>query len=142
MSLPQPADLTSLVLRTDFSDEAAWAAVQAAVNASYEYPCATYISDPAYADVSIQALIDEDSPDDPYHVGYLFLADDVTMQDEEHPLLAVDLYNEPGRAFRVPPRWYSDISANLVIANMDFHEFADAVDSSGMYRGFDGDEAE
>jgi Domain of unknown function (DUF6924) len=141
MSLPQPAGLTSLVLRTDFSDEGAWEALQAAINASYKYSCATYVSNPAYAGVSIQALIDWDSPDDPHHVGYLFLADDVTMRDEEHPLLAVDLFDEPGRAFRVPPRWYADISANLVIANMDFREFADAVDASGTYRGFDGDEA-
>lgn len=139
MSLPQPADLTSLVLRTDFSDEEAWETLQAVVNASAEYPCATYVSDPAYADVGIQALIDDDSPDDPYHVGYLFLADAVTMRDQEHPLLAVDLYDEPGRTFRVPLRWYSDISVNLTIANMCFHEFADAVDTSGTYRGFDGD---
>ncbi len=38
------------------------------------------------------------------------------------------------RTFRVPPRWYADISANLAIANMDFAEFADAVDASGTYR--------
>jgi hypothetical protein len=139
MSLPQPADLTSLVLRTDFSDEAAWETLQAEVDASDEYPCATYVNDPAYAGVSIQALVDEDSPDDPHHVGYLFLADAVTMRDEEHLLLAVDLYDEPGRTFRVPPRWCSDISANLTIANMGFHEFADEVDASGTYRGFDGD---
>lgn len=139
MSLPQPTDLTSLVLRTDFSDEEAWETLQAVVNASDEYPCATCVSDPAYAGVGIQALIDDDSPDDPRHVGYLFLADAVTMRDQEHPLLAVDLYDEPGRTFRVSPRWYADVSANLTIANMDFREFADAVDASGTYQGFDGD---
>jgi hypothetical protein len=57
------------------------------------------------------------------------------MVDAEHPLLAVDLYDEPGRAFRLPPRWYADVSANLSIANMDFQEFADAADESGTYRG-------
>lgn len=60
------------------------------------------------------------------------------MADPEHALLAVDLYDEPGRTFRVPPRWFADISANLCLANMDFYEFADAVDASGTYRGFDG----
>jgi hypothetical protein len=139
MRLPPPTDLTSLVLRTDFSDEAAWATLQAQVNASDEYPGATYVSDPMYAGVSIQALIGDDSPDDSHHVGYLFLADAVTMGDDEHPLLAVDLYNEPGRAFRVPPRWFGDISANLTIANMGFEEFANAVDASGTFRGFGGD---
>lgn len=33
------------------------------------------------------------------------------MTDDEHPLLAVDLYAEPGRTFRVPPHWYVDVSA-------------------------------
>jgi hypothetical protein len=61
------------------------------------------------------------------------------MLDSEHPLLAVDLYDEPGRTFRVPPRWYADVSANLSIANMDFHEFADATDESSTYRGFNGE---
>lgn len=138
MPLPQPADLTSLVLRADFSDDAAWAAVQTLINESDEYPCATYVSDLAYADASIQALVGMDSPDDPCHLGYLFLADAVTMRDEEHPVLAVDLWDEPGRTFRVPPRWFASISANLTIANMGFHEFADEVDASGTYRGFAG----
>jgi hypothetical protein len=61
------------------------------------------------------------------------------MADDAHPLLAVDLYDEPGRTFRVPPHWYHDVSANLCIANLDFADFADAVDNSGTYRGFDGE---
>ena len=60
------------------------------------------------------------------------------MTDVERPLLAVDLTREPGRTFRVPPRWDADVSANLTIANMDFAEFADAADESGTYRGFEG----
>lgn len=62
MSLPLPADLTSLVLRSDFSDERAWETLQATMDASGDYPCATYVSDLAYAGVSVQALIEADSP--------------------------------------------------------------------------------
>ena len=62
-----------------------------------------------------------------------------TMVEGEHLLLTIDLYDEPGRSFRVPPRWFSDISANLCLANLDFCEFADAVDESGIYRGFEGE---
>ena len=141
MGLPQPAGLTSLVLRTDFSDDQAWETLQATINMSDEYPCATYVSDQAYAGVSIQALIEmHSSGGDADYIGYLFLADAVTMRDPEQPLLAVDLGWQPGRTFRVPPRWYADISANLTIANIGFHEFADAADASGTYRGFAGDE--
>ena len=141
MGLPQPADLTSLVLRTDFSDDQAWETLQTTINLSCEYQCATYVSDQAYASVSIQALIEvHSSGGDADYIGYLFLADAVTMRDLEQLLLAVDLSWEPGRAFRVPPRWYADISANLTIANMGFDEFADAADASGTYRGLAGDE--
>ncbi|MGW3019015.1 DUF6924 domain-containing protein [Streptomyces longwoodensis] len=46
MPLPQPDDLTSLVLRTDFGDEGAWNAVRAALDAADDHPHATYLSDP------------------------------------------------------------------------------------------------
>lgn len=140
MGLPQPEDLTSLVLRTEFSDDQAWEAVQTMIDASSEYPCATYVSDPAYAGVDIQALVDADAiAGEDGKVCYVFLADVITMTDDEHPLLAVDLADEPGRAFRVLPRRYIDISANLCIANLDFAEFADAVDSSDTYQGLGDD---
>ncbi|WP_425457785.1 DUF6924 domain-containing protein [Catellatospora sichuanensis] len=68
----------------------------------------------------------------------LFLADAVCMTDEEHLLLAVDLFDEPGRSFRLPPRWFPDVSTNLSIANLDFADFADTADEFGTFRGFDG----
>ena len=140
MRLPEPADLTSLVLRTDFSDNCAWETVQVAITGSQEYQSATFVSDPSFAGVDAAALVAADAAAEPdARVIYLFLADAVTMSDPEHLLLAIDLADEPGRTFRVPPGWYSDVSANLCIANMDFWEFADAVDNSGTYRGFDGE---
>jgi hypothetical protein len=139
-ALPQPDDLTSLVLRTDFSDDTAWDLLQAAIDSASADRHATYVSDPTYAGVAVQALVDTDAAaSDDDKLTYLFLADAATMTDAEHPLLAVDLYTQPGRTFRLPPRWYADVSANLTIANMDFAEFADATDESGMFRGFDGD---
>ena len=140
MSLPQPDDLTSLVLRTDFSDDAVWEEVQAVIDGAHEYRQATYASDSRHAGASVQALIDADADaGEAEKLTSVFLADAETMADPEHALLAVDLYDEPGRTFRVPPRWFADISANLCLANMDFYEFADALDASGTYRGFDGE---
>ncbi|MEH1127827.1 DUF6924 domain-containing protein [Micromonospora sp. CPCC 206061] len=135
LSLPQPDDLSSLVLRTDFTDDAAWVEIQTVIGTDG----ATYVSDNRFLGVTMQALVDADTAAaDDDKLTYLFIADATTMSDPERPLLAVDLYDEPGRTFRVPPRWYADVSANLSIANMDFNEFADAVDESGTYRGFDG----
>lgn len=138
MPLPQPDDLTSLVLRTHFGDEGAWDEVRAALDAASEYPQATYASELRFAGVGVEALLTEEAAaDEDDQIGYMFLADAVTMNNPGHPLLAVDLWDEPGRTFRVPARWFPDISANLSIANMDFAEFADAADGSGTFRGFD-----
>ncbi|MEU2623028.1 hypothetical protein ABZ642_33775 [Streptomyces sp. NPDC007157] len=125
-------------MRTEFSDERAWDALRAALDAAGEYPHATYVSELRFAGVGVQTLVDEEAAaDEDDQVIYMFLADAATMRDPDHSLLAVDLADEPGRTFRVPARWFPDISANLSIANMDFAEFADAADGSGSFRGFD-----
>ncbi|MGW0434685.1 DUF6924 domain-containing protein [Micromonospora sp. NPDC003197] len=134
---PLPPITTSLVLRVDFTEDAEWDVLKAALIAE-DLHTATFVSDPQYDGVSIQDLVQADAgAADNDKLTYVFLADTTTMADEEHPLLAVDLYDQPGRTFRTPPRWYADISANLSIANMNFAEFADRADTSGTFRGFD-----
>ena len=136
--LPQPEDLTSLVLRVDFTDDVAWEAIKAAIAGAHEYLTATFVSDPAFAEVSVEALVAADAAaSEDEKLTYLFVADAAAMVDEEHALLVVDLYDEPGRSFRVPPQWFADVSANLAIANMDFDEFADATDGLSTFRGFE-----
>jgi hypothetical protein len=56
--------------------------------------------------------------------------------DPEHPVLALDLYSDPGRTLRVIPSEMWGVENNLSLANMDFEEFADAVDKDGVFRGF------
>ncbi|MGW4943842.1 DUF6924 domain-containing protein [Actinoplanes sp. NPDC004185] len=134
--LPAPNDLTSLVLRADFSDDAAWDELRAVMRSEGAHRSATYVSDPAYAGVTIQNLVEADaaaSEDD--KLAYLFLADQVALTDDEHPLLAIDLAEEPGRTFRVRPASFTDVSANLAIGNMDFADFADDTDDTGTYHG-------
>ncbi|WP_329098233.1 hypothetical protein OG979_21275 [Actinomadura citrea] len=137
--LPRPNDMTSLILRTDFSSDSAWAELKTAIEGQDEDAYATYVSDPLYSGISIQRLVDLDaaaSGDD--KLTYIFLADAATMSDDERPLLAVDLYTDPGRTFRVPPRWYGEVSLNLSIANLDFDDFVASADQAGTFRGFDG----
>ncbi|MFI2297626.1 DUF6924 domain-containing protein [Actinacidiphila glaucinigra] len=136
MPLPYPDDLASVVLRTDFSNDSAWDALREAIDAA-EDGVATYVDDPRFEEVSIRALVDEDAAaEEDAKITYLFLADAVTMTDTTRPLLAVDLYDEPGRTFRVPVEWYAEISANLSIANMDFADFADSADATDTFRGW------
>lgn len=61
----QPDDLTSLVLRTDFSEDRKWRALQSVLDIQGEYGDATYASDPAYADVIVQSLAEAAAEDDP-----------------------------------------------------------------------------
>jgi uncharacterized protein DUF6924 len=131
-NLPQPADLTSLVLRVDFSDDERWKALVEALDET-----ATCVSDPAFDGVTVEALVAADqaaAEDD--RLFDLFVADADALADDEWPLLAVDLDAEPGRTFRVPAEFFSEVSANLAIANMDFADFADETDETGTFRGF------
>ncbi|MEV0976671.1 hypothetical protein [Streptomyces sp. NPDC049915] len=136
MALPQPDDLATLVLRTDFTDDTAWDALCTALDSA---DGASRVSDPRFSGASVQALLDEElAAEEDERICEVFLADATTLTDPELPLLAVDLYDEPGRTFRVPVRWYPELAANLSIANLDFADYADAADPSGTFRGFGG----
>ena len=58
------------------------------------------------------------------------------MSSDEHPLLVVDLFDEPGRWFRAIASEIWSVTCNLPIANMDWEDFAAAVDKDGVFRGF------
>jgi len=45
-----------------------------------------------------------------------------------------------GRVFRCAIPEIASIEANLSIANMDYHEFADNTDPDGVFRGFRDDD--
>lgn len=70
-----------------------------------------------------------------YKHSFVFLVDEETMTNPEHPIICVDLYEEPGKNFRVIPSEMWAIENNLSISNMSFYEFFDACDEDGVYRG-------
>jgi hypothetical protein len=126
----------ALVLRTDFSDEAAWARIrgkiEAPVGAFRAY--VSFVSDPDLAGLDIVELTSL-GQSGPYR-SFMFVVDGVTANDPEHPVLVLDLTDEPGRTFRVVPREMWGVENNLSIANMDFADFADNADDDGVFRGF------
>jgi hypothetical protein len=143
------------LVRTDFSDDSAWAQVVRAVTApvdfgaeaggSYE-PHVEPLDDRAYDGATAQALADDSHEG---ALGYVLLADDRTMREAaaggEVTVVYVDLSVLPedaaefgwvnGQAIRCVVGEVADIEANLSIANMDFEEFADSADPDGVYRG-------
>ena len=130
-----PETQNSLVLRIDFSDERAWQEVCAAIEEPVgEFRAyVTFVSDPAFEGITIEEVVERTKKD----VGFLFIVDDMTISQEEHPILVVDLWDEPGRTFRVIPSEMWSVENSLSIANMDFWEFADNADADGVFRGFD-----
>jgi len=134
---PLPKTVETLVLRTDFSNDDAWIALCTAIQTPNEVGFKAYvecISDPAYAGLTAEQLATLAAEDGDH--TFAFLADQITFTDPEQSILVVNLSKESGRAFRVVPGEMWSVENNLSLANMDFCEFADAVDSDGVFRGF------
>ena len=134
--LPLPPTEQSLLLRTDFSDDRAWESVRAAVQrpSGLFHANLHILSDPAYRDLTLDQIQSLAPPGSPH--TFLFVVDRETLGRPDHPVLVVDLFDQRGRTFRVAPAAIGSVENNLSIANMDFEEFADAVDEDGVFRGF------
>lgn len=126
-----------LVIRTDFADDAAWEAVCAVIEApDTEFgiaPDVVCLSDPGYAGLTVEQIT-AIVPHGP--LRFMFIVDQLALTHPEHPILVVDLGREPGRSFRTIPSEVWSIDANLSFANIDFFEYAAAVDADGIHRGF------
>ena len=132
-----PQSDNSLLLRTDFADDAAWTALCEAVRVPSEdgfQAGVDCISDPAFDGLTIEQLIALAAQSG--HYSFVFIVDRLALTDPEMPVLVVDLYDEPGRTFRVIPGEMWGVENNLSIANMDYAEFAENADPDGVFRGF------
>ena len=132
--LPDSAD--TLVVRTDFSDEAAWTRIRDEIEAGARgfRAYVSFVSDPDFDGLDIGTLTSLGRRN-PYW-SCLFVVDRVSLTDPEHPILLLDLADEPERTFRVVPWEVSSIDANLSLANMGWSDFADNADVDGVFRGF------
>ena len=126
----------SLVVRTDYSDEPGWdricREIEAPVGEFRAYVC--FVNDPDFEGLSVDELttLGQRGGDR----SFMFVVDRASLSDAEHPILVLDLADEPGRTFRVVPREMWSVENNLSLANMDFMEFADNVDADGVFREF------
>ena len=133
-----PKTENALVLRTDFSDPAAWEKICAAIRKPAGFfrfrANVEFLEDRAYESISIESLLK--LIPDRYNHDFICLVDQDAVRLPEHPILIVDLYQKSGRYFRAVPGEIQGIENNLSIANMDFEEFSGAVDEDGVFRGF------
>ncbi|MEU8793676.1 hypothetical protein [Streptomyces sp. NPDC048643] len=131
-----PCTLEALVVRTDFSADGAWDALRAALYSPSKdgfLANVALVDDRKYEDLTPDQAIDLIHPS--YRHPLLVLADS-TAATAELPLLVVDLRGDRGCCVRVVAAELWSIENNLSGANMDFEEFAVAVDDDGVFRGF------
>ena len=135
-SIPQTKD--AVVLRIDFSNQAAWedlcAIIQKPVPPYGFLAYVEFLDDIEYTNISKAQLLQLLPPN--YNHSFIIIADHTTSSHPDHPLLIIDLFDESKREFRAIPIEIQSIENNLSIANMDFEDFADSVDDDGIFRGF------
>ena len=137
LQLPLVRPSSSPLVRTDFSDDQAWAAVATALSTpSAEGFLAglDVVDDPAFAGAAPADLLAAVPAG--VWVSVLFVVDTQTLTDPEQPVLAVRGGREPGDSFRVVPGEVWSVENNLSLANMDWADFAGALGADGVYRGF------
>src|SRR5262245_56257455 len=98
---PLPPSDDSLVIRTSFSDDAAWSAIRSEIAQPVDIFRAnvTFIDDRRYDGLTIAKLLELEP--DAANRTFVFLVDTETVAHPEHPVLVVDLYDQRGRTFRV-----------------------------------------
>lgn len=135
-----PRTNNPLVLRTDFENQQAWKTVCKLIRAPVPAPGDTFyalvhfLEDVAFRGLGTEELLTRVPSD--YNHSFLFIVDSTAISHPEFPILVIDLHGTDGRNFRAIPTTIQAIENNLSIANMDFFEFADAVDEDGIFRGF------
>jgi hypothetical protein len=128
----------ALVLRTNFSNQAAWeeicTTIREPVGDLHFLANVDFIDDVEYANITKDQLLELIPPN--YNHSFIIVVDYTAISLSDHPLLIVDVYESSGREFRAVPSQIQGIENNLSIANMDFEEFAESVDEDGVFRGF------
>lgn len=148
----------TVVVRTDFSDDAAWSAVIEAVSQPIPDLDDDFggnfvpIDEPTLDGLTVETLTADLEP-----LGvtaYVILADARSMSEARSgQVITVDYIDYSpyaredaedfdtffGRTFRCEAKEVGSIEVNLSLANMDFSDFADEVGPDDVFRGFGDD---
>ncbi|MGE5927687.1 MAG: DUF6924 domain-containing protein [Gemmatimonadota bacterium] len=132
-----PEEEGGYLIRTDFSDDAAWRSTRDAVLARHGIFQGNFhvVDDPAYANATKAQVADRLGPG--FDQYFLLIVDRATLAHPERPVLVVDLHERSLNEFRAVPAQVGAIQINLSLANMDFEDFSGSVDADGIFRGFE-----
>ncbi|GAA0242573.1 DUF6924 domain-containing protein [Cryptosporangium japonicum] len=128
-----PVDRT-LLIRTDFGDDAGWLAVRALL-AGHARDSGTELRlvDERAFDGRTPEQLGVELGADPER-SFTFVADASTLAAAEHPVLVVDLADRPGRAFRVVATGVAAVQEALELANVSFDAYLRRCDEDGVLR--------
>jgi hypothetical protein len=136
------------LVRMNFSDDATWSRVVrecTAPNVDGFAAAVTPVDDPALEGSDWTSLRDAALRDDADRGSVLFVVDAITLASADHPVLVVSIsryYAEhhpdefaAQQPFRCIPAELWAPENNLNLANLDWRDFAEAVDADGVFRG-------
>ncbi|MEW1642242.1 hypothetical protein [Streptomyces sp. NPDC091219] len=150
-------EFAAVIIRTDFSDEAAWRQVAEELEESApdDDPAESYdvVDAPELADADTDTILAAVAVHEELweQLSVVFVADSKTMRFKTRTLLTVttmtreimgeqgyEAMTEFGREFRTVPSGLHSIHANLELANMDFEDFSAKAhrDPEGIFRSF------
>jgi len=127
----------ALLVRTDFSSDEMWQKCAQIVREPRDvFFCNMDFIDDIYFSGKSQHEILEMIPKE-YLYPVIFIADKITFLSADLPclVLGINQYNN-GLSFRMAAHALTSVENNLGIANMDFEDFANAVEPDGIFRGF------
>ena len=131
-----PDTENALVLRTDFTDDRAWEAIRAAIEALHDDFMAyvEFVSAKEFEGATVDQLLALQRNSN--YRSYMFVVDHAAMFSADRPILVIDFVDEPGSTFRVVPSHMWSVENNLSLANLDFRDFAESAGKDGIFRGF------
>ncbi len=129
-----------VLVRTWFGDDDAWRRLVAEVRTPSEdgfLATVICVDDVAFEGLTADELAAAQAND----TFVSFIADERTLTGDELPILAVLVLrggddSVEHRPFRVVPPELWGVENNINLANMDWDDFAGAVDEDGVFRGF------
>lgn len=127
-------DNSGLLVRTDFSDDHAWAALAADADrldprteAPEEYsPFVQIVDDPAFAGATpeqVMAIVRQGEDDEEPGEEVVVIADRASMDGPDRTVLVVPLGENVGWSFRLRPDQVRSMVANLFVGNNDISDW-------------------
>jgi hypothetical protein len=131
-----PNSAKPIILRTDFSNPAAWEKACEEIRKPYgkHDVGVEFLEHPEYQGVTKEQLVR--LIPEKYEHDLIVVFDGRTAADPKLPLLVFDPVEEPGQSFRAYPPHIFTIETNLLVGNISFYEFERMLDEDGIYCGY------